>query len=291
MFSFGIQSSEKLGNTGAENGIIHPWTMASSEVADAQLNTVETAQFNGSTVLPYSGNKFFLLDGSVTVKDGWGMASAYHQLYPLDSNTDLIDNGSVIFRLAGYLWLREDSCQVNVVPGIEFFDGNNQILYSATGQGSDFWKPNGGYNPMTFYGQVPPQARNFSVRIRVNFMEPEGTYPFALALDDISLTLYTDTESGIRPFVYVAEEFQLWQNSPNPFNSNTLIKYRLPASVAVRIEIFNALGQHVDTICDDFQGSGIHTVEWNADPLSSGIYFYVISADDFVKSRKCLLLK
>jgi hypothetical protein len=87
------------------------------------------------------------------------------------------------------------------------------------------------------------------------------------------------------------DEFRLEQNYPNPFNSNTLIAYQVPRATRVNISIYSLSGQLVQTLVNDFKNAGVHSVEWNATDLSSGLYWYKITADQFMAVRKCIILK
>lgn len=85
-------------------------------------------------------------------------------------------------------------------------------------------------------------------------------------------------------------------NYPNPFNPTTIIKFSLPKDSKVKLSIYNVKGQKVTTVVDEFLEKGIHTVEWkgtdsNKKAVSSGIYFYEISAGKSSKMKKMLLLK
>jgi len=86
-------------------------------------------------------------------------------------------------------------------------------------------------------------------------------------------------------------QFELSQNYPNPFNPNTTIMYSLPEPSHVSLEIYNILGQKTATLISEYQDAGNHTVMWQANDMSSGMYFYRIVAADHTESRKMLLLK
>ena len=85
--------------------------------------------------------------------------------------------------------------------------------------------------------------------------------------------------------------FDLNQNYPNPFNATTVISYALPRDCHVRLEIFNALGQRVDTIVDEFQQAGNKVVGWNGPRVSSGVYFYKLTAGHFTETKRMMLVK
>jgi len=84
---------------------------------------------------------------------------------------------------------------------------------------------------------------------------------------------------------------RLFQNYPNPFNATTLIKYDLPVSCQVRLDIFNILGQKVATLVNGNQKAGHKTARWDAGSFTSGIYFYRLQAGDFMQTRKMILLR
>jgi hypothetical protein len=81
------------------------------------------------------------------------------------------------------------------------------------------------------------------------------------------------------------------KNYPNPFNPETKISYQLSDDSIVKIEIINAKGQLIETIIDEKQKKGKHSVVWNAEKQASGIYFYKISSKAQTFTGKALLLK
>ncbi|MEW6051844.1 MAG: T9SS type A sorting domain-containing protein [Candidatus Zixiibacteriota bacterium] len=85
--------------------------------------------------------------------------------------------------------------------------------------------------------------------------------------------------------------FTLNQNYPNPFNPATTISYDLNRRAAVKLTIYNTLGQRVTTLVNGPQSSGHHEVRWEAREHASGVYFYQLSIDGRTESRKMILLK
>jgi hypothetical protein len=85
--------------------------------------------------------------------------------------------------------------------------------------------------------------------------------------------------------------FSLSQNYPNPFNPTTTIAFELPKNSHVKIEIFDILGRRVGMLLDEERLAGRHQVTWNTGKISSGIYFYRITADEFVDVKKMTLLR
>ncbi len=85
--------------------------------------------------------------------------------------------------------------------------------------------------------------------------------------------------------------FTLFQNYPNPFNPSTTIQFSLPQAGIVTLKIYNLLGEEVKTLVDEYRELGNHSVQFNANSLASGIYFYRIQAGSFNQVKKMLLLK
>jgi len=90
--------------------------------------------------------------------------------------------------------------------------------------------------------------------------------------------------------------FDLNQNYPNPFNPTTTITYEVARSVHVKLSVYNVLGQELVRLIDGNKQPGRYEVSWNGrnsagNLLSSGIYFFRIEADDFIKTKKMTLIK
>jgi hypothetical protein len=89
----------------------------------------------------------------------------------------------------------------------------------------------------------------------------------------------------------VPHEFVLAQNYPNPFNPSTTFHFALPSADNVKLVIFNILGQEVAEVVNKHHAAGTYDYFWNANNLSSGIYFYKLTTNKFSSSRKMVLLK
>ncbi len=87
------------------------------------------------------------------------------------------------------------------------------------------------------------------------------------------------------------EKFNLYQNYPNPFNSSTLIKFRVIESGLVSLNVFDILGNEVETILSEEKSPGSYTVKWDATNLSSGIYFYSFRSTNSIEIKKMCLIK
>jgi len=85
--------------------------------------------------------------------------------------------------------------------------------------------------------------------------------------------------------------YALDQNYPNPFNPTTKISYQLPQSGYVNLKVFNTLGKEVASLVNEEKSAGNYEVDFNAQGLSSGIYFYTIQSGSFQETKKMILLK
>lgn len=85
--------------------------------------------------------------------------------------------------------------------------------------------------------------------------------------------------------------YELKQNYPNPFNPSTQINYSIPKDNPVKLIVYDALGREVLTLVDKFQKSGNYGIILDAKGLTSGIYFYKLTAGEFSDSKKLVLIK
>jgi len=124
------------------------------------------------------------------------------------------------------------------------------------------------------------------------FSPPDGpnsfttSSPYSIDVDnDTVLTSVNEITST------VPSEYSLEQNYPNPFNPSTIINFSISKSEFVTMKIYNALGQEVTTVVNEFLNAGSYKVNFNAENLAAGMYVYKITAGNFTSSKKMLLLK
>jgi hypothetical protein len=85
--------------------------------------------------------------------------------------------------------------------------------------------------------------------------------------------------------------FGLEQNYPNPFNPKTVISYHLPTDCFVKLDIHDISGREIGILANERQPRGTHSVIFDASSLSSGVYFYRLSAGSFVDTKKLVFIK
>ena len=94
----------------------------------------------------------------------------------------------------------------------------------------------------------------------------------------------------------IPNEYTLHQNYPNPFNPSTTLRYALPKQSEIKITIYDMIGRKVRTLVNSSQNAGYRSVIWdatddNGKPVSAGIYLYQIQADEYINTKKMVLLK
>ncbi|MBN2226485.1 MAG: T9SS type A sorting domain-containing protein [candidate division Zixibacteria bacterium] len=121
-------------------------------------------------------------------------------------------------------------------------------------------------------------------------------------LDDIEIYGIYDSASLLEPTPVepddktLPRDFSLGQNYPNPFNPSTAIRFYLPKTSKVTLEVFNILGRKVATLVDERMTHGEHIVTWdgkvdNGKDAATGIYFYRLQAGEYIETRRMVLLK
>ena len=122
-------------------------------------------------------------------------------------------------------------------------------------------------------------ANQYMQEFKKRYNEAGGTGTFIIPVVNVE-------ELGITEFNYT-----LHQNYPNPFNPITTIRFEVPFSQHVELSVFDMLGREVKVLYKDIAPAGIVAIDFNADGLSSGVYFYRLKTQDFIASKKLLLLK
>lgn len=129
---------------------------------------------------------------------------------------------------------------------------------------------------------------------------PDGVKYFAVYVEDPSgefmaspatIGLITNP-TGLEEQTALPNAFKLQQNYPNPFNPTTKIEYTIPSMSDVKLSIYNILGQEVAILVDlKDQSAGNYKIDFNASSFASGVYFYQITTNNHVMTKKMMLLK
>jgi hypothetical protein len=184
------------------------------------------------------------------------------------------------------------------VNGDEVTAGSRVDAYSENGAkvGSYVMNRSGHFGFMPIYAADPGTSgltAGQSFYLTVNDVRTDQTFTWTKSGDKLEIKGLTSKSASEEP---LPEKFGLHQNYPNPFNPTTTISFSLPAAGKAKIEVFNILGNLVATPFDGTAQSGLNEVVWdgrnsNGETVSSGIYFYRLSADNYNETKKMTLLK
>lgn len=123
----------------------------------------------------------------------------------------------------------------------------------------------------------------------------EGTDPGAINRDAsywATLMMVEEIDTDIDRIDEVPQRVSLYQNYPNPFNPTTTIEFELDRAAMVQLDVFNVLGQKIQSLVNEPQAAGIYRYTWDAANLSSGMYVYQLRVDgQLVGTRKMMLIK
>ena len=90
---------------------------------------------------------------------------------------------------------------------------------------------------------------------------------------------------------FVPVDYMMSRAYPNPFNNSVTIEYQLSGPSQLTVVIYDMLGRKIETVHNGFQDAGEHTIRWDADNNSTGVYFYSVEAGDYAETKKIVLLR
>lgn len=135
-------------------------------------------------------------------------------------------------------------------------------------------------------------AANVGDSLRVKWFARGYTQLDSSASSNQSLITFKRGVIGIEPIsTIIPGDFFVNPNYPNPFNPATKIKFGLPKSAFVKMSVYDILGREVAVLVNEQLQAGEFQADWNASNFPSGIYFYRIEAENFVKTAKMMLVK
>jgi len=136
-------------------------------------------------------------------------------------------------------------------------------------------------------GSLPDEAYKLYVRA-ISLNSGNNTGLLTHLIDNTGPSLPTSVDD--QP-IEIARTFQLQQNYPNPFNPSTVIKYAMSNRQYASLKVYNVLGNEVATLVNEVKEAGVYEIEFKAEGLPSGIYFYRLQAGNFAETKKLILLK
>ena len=170
------------------------------------------------------------------------------------------------------IWVSSDGDSLNLRRGVLNFLGNN--VYKV--------------NSNTASTSISPTCMIYTPNVNTN-LSAIGYAGFG------PINIYADQEgllTGITPSGNeIPGSYSLSQNFPNPFNPVTNIEFSIPKPGIVKLVLFDLTGREVAVIADKQLSAGTYTVDFDASKLSSGVYFYKMTSNDFSDVKKMILVK
>lgn len=162
------------------------------------------------------------------------------------------------------------------------------VMYNRSTDYGNTWELPVQISSRGFYAQVYVSAAILGTTVHAAWGESAGS----LGLSDIFHSRYPfGNVTSIQDHTVFPTTFALHQNYPNPFNPSTKIRFTLPRNEFVSLRIFNLMGQEISTLLSESMSAGAHEIQWNANKLPSGVYFYRLQAGTFTETKKLVLLR
>lgn len=277
-----------------------------------------------SGTLPSKGNikvnglPEVVVDNSGGPRDGWiYIVTTEKNISPAGSDPDIILHRSTD---AGTTWsegirVNQDALnngkiqyfpamQVDDLGGINilFHDDRNttsdstDLFLTRSMDGGNTWKEfslsNFRFEPKPVIGAASSYQGDHIDLLAVNdklyavwMADYSGIYQIWSAIIDMNVLSTEAHENQQTP------DYSLYQNYPNPFNSNTKIRYAIGEESSVILKVYDILGNDIATLVNQVKPTGIYEVDFVADKLPGGIYFYNLETENFNIAKKMILLK
>lgn len=96
---------------------------------------------------------------------------------------------------------------------------------------------------------------------------------------------------GVNDDKIVADNFELKQNYPNPFNPSTIINYSVASASFINLKVYDILGNEIAVLVNEEKQAGDYQIDFDASELTGGVYFYQLTTNSFVDTKKMILMK
>jgi len=234
-------------------------------------NAVEFNETMVSAVFTLSNNDTLILGAH-----GKYLTSFGQSMQPLKYHVNLVNSSNNQVHRE----LFRDTINVEDSVGIEFLRG---FIINNIAKGTDQFyvqmvvdtvdAGNGDYNMAGVYADATPPGGDASHSFKTKvFFENTTSNPVATTN-------------------LIPKNYELTQNYPNPFNPSTTIKFALPKDGFVTMKVYDIAGREVVKLVNEVKKAGYHQVQFNASSLASGVYFYRIQSNDFVMTKRMVLIK
>lgn len=274
LFGLGVFKSTNNGAT---------WTMINNGLTSLAIHSIVVNQSNEIFVGTLGGGVYSSVDGGtnwnhkpMSYNFVWALASAPN------GNLYAGTYGNGVYRSTdnGNSWVKSSSYPANYVYALSV-DGNGNLYASS-------WEAGVFVTNITTNTWQSVGLGGFGVSsVMVNSM---NNAVFAGTSNGAVLKL-NDSPTGVNGNVEIPNNFSLEQNYPNPFNPATTIEFSIASREQVTLNIYNVLGELVETLVNEQLEAGTYKINFSGINLTSGMYIYHIQAGNFSSSKKMMLVK
>lgn len=186
----------------------------------------------------------------------------------------------------GATWQQKTSGTTNTLRSVYFTNLDSGVVVGDNGtirlttNGGETWFTDPLFNS--------PSARNYN---SVSCLDKENNTYFALS-DSLHIVSNEAMILGINNISSeIPDRFSLSQNYPNPFNPSTKIRFELPKGAFAKLIVYDITGREIETLVNKNLHAGTYEYEWSGINLPSGVYFYKLISEDFIETKKMVLVK
>jgi hypothetical protein len=269
--------------------VTYPFTFSRAGVI--LKNGIEFAYYTGDVVLDDSAVQFINIPDTLA----FGTSSELNQVlrtvdFPLSSVSDLMFSNC-------YYVLNKELAD-SLMPENESVGFRVELVNSSTGNiAGTFDNIVYDKNNLDDYENISYQLDcsgisegNYFFRL-VTFVDGNAEYGLVNAVNDAVTVAKRSHNEVLFTGEKIPVSYDLSQNYPNPFNPVTTINYQLPQTGFVTLKTYDILGKEVATLVNEQKNQGRYSVDFNASHLASGVYIYQLRVNDYVSSKKMILLK
>jgi hypothetical protein len=170
----------------------------------------------------------------------------------------------------------------------ESYSPSNGTILKINNSGDLIWRKSYGGLSEEYFNEILLLDNNefFVVGTTASFGAGEyDAWILKFSADTVSTSVENDNSTQL------PENFLVYQNYPNPFNPSSKISWQSPVGSWQTLKVYDVLGNEVATLVDEYKPAGKYEVEFNASTLTSGVYFYQLKTENYIETKKMILMK
>ena len=301
-------TEEAAGHTGGNSGmggdLLYRWgnpiAYGRGNVSDQKFFAQHDAHWIESG-LPGEGNILIFNNGRF--RPGGNFSTIDEIIPPVDQNGNYTLNLNSTYGPDTLFWtynapIPTEFFAANISGSQRQPNGNTLIcngpsgeFFEVTNEGEIVWRyinPVINTGPMTQGDPIPAQLNRVFRAYRYAPDYPGFDGKDLTPGDPIEIIISSIEESSND---LIPTEFKIFQNFPNPFNPSTKIKYAIPTNAFVNLTVYNVLGKTVTTLVNQEKPAGNYEIIFDGSKIPSGVYFYRLTTNNFISSKKMILVK